>query len=397
MKGFHKGIRRFCTIIAGLVFFGAGMLKLMDPVGAGLVVDEYFKFFHIPWMCPASKGVGVATALVETLTGAALLAGVWRKVVAIVTSILTLGFTVLTLILVIFNPEMDCGCFGEAVHLTHMQTFLKNIALCAVCAVAFLPFRDFSETRKAKAAVFCIVAASVLAFTVYSTASLPLVDFSEFAPGTELAGDDSAENIADGLTVNAENDSREQFYVIYEKNGQEGAFTLDKLPDSTWTFVRAEKISTTVSDYNQSSPLLYISDSEGEYRNELLTEGKVMVLSVYDARRFRNAEKAQAFLKDAREAGFNAIAVSREEMPELGSYLSDYKKVITLNRSNGGATFIDDGEIIRKWPSRALPDSKELSKLMSRNSAETMVSSTAGGRIAFQGFILYSLALLLIL
>ncbi len=393
MKGFHKGARRFCTVLIGLVFFGAGMLKLMDPVGAGLVVDEYFKFFQMPWLAFSSKAVGVALALLETLVGAALLAGVWRKVVAAAAGIMTIGFTILTLILVIFNPEMDCGCFGEAVHLTHWQTFLKNIALCILCAVAFLPFRDFAENRKAKVIGFGIVAVSVIIFTIWSLVSLPLVDFSEFAPGTELVSEADEED----SSSDEESDTHEQYYVIYEKNGQEGAFTLDKLPDSTWTFVRAEKISTTIPDYAGSSPVFFISDINGEYRNELLTEGKVMVLSVHDAKRFKAVDKAGEFLDNARAAGFSAYAVSREIIPGFDSFTSDYKKVITLNRSNGGVTFIDNGEIVRKWPARALPDGGELEKLYAKDSTETMITNTSRGRITFQGFILYSLALLLIL
>ena len=75
MKGFHLGLRRLCSILLGLVFFIAGMLKLMDPVGAGLVVEEYFEFFHLGWLAFASKWLAVILALVETLTGAALIAG----------------------------------------------------------------------------------------------------------------------------------------------------------------------------------------------------------------------------------------------------------------------------------------------------------------------------------
>ena len=182
MKGFHIGLRRLCSVILGLVYFIAGMLKLMDPVGAGLVVDEYLKFFHLGGLAFASKTLGVAMALLETFLGAALIAGVWRKFVAGVTSILTLAFTALTLILVIFNPEMDCGCFGEAVHLTHMQTFLKNVALCVLCAGAFLPVRDYGRTRKSKLVAFWLVAVTVLLFTFMSLVSVPLMDFTEFAP-----------------------------------------------------------------------------------------------------------------------------------------------------------------------------------------------------------------------
>ena len=59
MKGFHLGLRRLCSILLGLVFFIAGMLKLMDPVGAGLVVEEYFEFFHLGWLAFASKWLAV--------------------------------------------------------------------------------------------------------------------------------------------------------------------------------------------------------------------------------------------------------------------------------------------------------------------------------------------------
>ncbi len=397
MKGFHLGLRRLCSILLGLVFFIAGMLKLMDPVGAGLVVEEYLEFLHFGWLAFAAKGLGVALALVETLTGAALIAGVWRKQTAAIASILTLGFTFLTLLLVIFNPEMDCGCFGEAVHLTHMQTFLKNLVLCLLCAGAFLPVRDYGRNRKSKVIAFCLVAVTVLLFTVMSLISVPLMDFTEFAPGASLAANGDEEYTDGGISLGGENDTKQEYFVIYEKNGQEGAFTLDNLPDSTWTFVRVENMETSISDYEKSMPVFYISDTDGNYYNDMLMDGKVMVLSIYDVPGFKDTGRAEQFLRDAEVAGFTAIAVAREPVPELNAYLSDFKKIITFNRSNGGATYLADGEIICKWPVRRLPDSEELSKVAARNPMEQLVGRSSRRRIAFQGVVLYSLALLLIL
>ena len=112
-------IRKICSILIGIVFFIAGISKLMDPVGAGLVVGEYFKFFHLGFLNFASQGVGVTMALLETLMGAALITSVFRKLTAILSSVMTAFFTLLTLILLIFNPPMDCGCFGEVVELSH--------------------------------------------------------------------------------------------------------------------------------------------------------------------------------------------------------------------------------------------------------------------------------------
>ena len=388
MKGFHKGIRRFCSVLLGLVYFIAGMLKLMDPVGSGLVVDGYLDFLHLDFLSSLSKAIGVAMALFETLVGAALLARVWRKQVAVITSFLTAGFTLLTLQLVIFNPEMDCGCFGEAVHLSHWQTFIKNLVLCLLCTIAFLPARDYGRNTKSKVVAFAMVTAVVLLFTFHSLISIPLMDFTEFAPGVSLKAYDDEDELSPG---------EKEYYVIYEKNGQEGSFTLDNLPDSTWTFVRVDEAGSAVPGGSSEIPTFYISDSEGRYRDDLLTEGRVMVLSVYDVPGYDRLAQAELFLREAEQAGFTTLVVAREPIPGIDTYISDYKKILTLNRSNGGATYLDDGEIICKWPALRLPDAENLAKAASRNPLEQLVERSSRRRIAFQGVVLYSLAVLLIL
>ena len=214
---------------------------------------------------------------------------------------------------------------------------------------------------------------------------------------TPLAADADEEFVDSGISLGGENDTKQEYYVIYEKNGQEGAFTLDNLPDSTWTFVRVENLETSISDYEQSVPVFYISDSDGNYHNELLTEGKVMVLSIYDVPGFKDMARAEQLLRDAEAAGFTALAVAREPIPGIETFTSDYKKIITLNRSNGGVTYLDDGEIICKWPARRIPDAEGLEEVYSRNSLEQFVERSSRRRIAFQGVVLYSLAILLIL
>ena len=65
------------AIIIGIVFLLAGLFKLLDPVGAGLVVEEYFRFLHLGFLMPAAKVTGVTLALGESLIGAALISGIW--------------------------------------------------------------------------------------------------------------------------------------------------------------------------------------------------------------------------------------------------------------------------------------------------------------------------------
>ena len=74
--------RRSCAWIVGLVYFISGILKLIDPTGSGLVVEEYFHFLHLGFLLPFAKASGTAFAFLEVTLGAALLTGVWRKIIA---------------------------------------------------------------------------------------------------------------------------------------------------------------------------------------------------------------------------------------------------------------------------------------------------------------------------
>ena len=394
-------MKRFCGFVTGFVFFLSGIVKLLDPVGAGLVMDGYFDFLHLGFMAPASKFFGVAFALAETIIGTGLITGVWRKTVALSAIILQGFFTLLTLLLVIFNPEMDCGCFGEAIHLTHMQTFIKNIILCILLAAYFFPSSQLGENKKRKYASFALVTASVLAFTAYSLMYIPLIDFTDFKPAAALmAGEGSG------------GDSYESVF-IYEKDGERQSFTIDHLPDSTWTFVDTETVMIESED--NASVNLSIRDAYGDYHDGIAAEGKIMIVSVYDIdRKAGRWGQTAHFLSNAEKAGFTSLLLVRstqEEFEEAVSclapqvaevlrrhlYFSDYKELISMNRSNGGATFFCDGYLIRKWARRALPDMKNLEELVEADETEALIERSTNGDLTFQGFLLYVFAVMLLL
>ena len=245
IKSLKYRTRRFCAFIIGAVFLLAGMFKLLDPVGAGLVMEEYFRFLHITFMMPAAKALSVAMAIFESILGAALITGVWRRPVAIVATVLISVFSVLTFVMALTKSEFDCGCFGEVIHLSSWQTFFKNLILLALALVAFVPYRNLGSNKRRKFVSFSIVAVSVTAFAIYSLSTLPMWDFTSFAPGSELVAA-AAEGQA-GET--AEDDFIATF--IYEKDGRQGAFSLDRLPDSTWTFVRTERSFVSLQTFPQ--------------------------------------------------------------------------------------------------------------------------------------------------
>ena len=106
---FHRGIRRFCSIVIGAVFLLSALLKLMDPVGTGLIVKEYLNFFHIGFLSGLSDFIGSFLAFIEAAVAVLMMFGVFRRFTALFSGVVILSFTILTLILLIFNPEMECG------------------------------------------------------------------------------------------------------------------------------------------------------------------------------------------------------------------------------------------------------------------------------------------------
>ena len=388
MKKAYHSLRRFCAILIGLVFFASGLLKLLDPVGTGLIVSEYFKFFHTDFLQGASKAFGMALSLVEAITGAALLTGVFRKTTAIVTSILILFFTGITVILWMANPVMDCGCFGEAIHLTHAQTLIKNLILLALALIAFLPFQNFGVPRQGKYVAFALAVPSLVFALWYNHRHLPMIDFTEFAPGVELfASLDNDYQAMDGKVPT----------FIYERDGQRGSFSLDNLPDSTWTFVAVDTLSRSGLYKSESKPVLSFRDAEGTYQDELAVLGKVMVFSVYDPAK-ADWDRIRSQAAEARDKGATPLilAVPGENTPEDVCY-ADYKPLITLNRANGGATYFDDGELVAKWSPRDVPEGSGLKDFLERDPVDASTEFTVQRRIKAQGFGLYLLALLMLL
>lgn len=394
MKRGYNVFRRFCAFVLGAVFLISGILKLMDPVGSEFIMKSYFSFLHIGFMDFSAKFFGVAFALTEAVLGAALMSGVWRKVVGIAVVALTTFFTLLTLVLLVFNPVMDCGCFGEAIHLTHLQTFVKNVILCALCCGAFIPMRELDRPVKVKYVSFALTACSLVALLIYSLVALPLKDYTAFHPGAMLqaAADEQYKDFSDPE-------------FIYEKDGVTQAFSLDALPDSSWNFVD----SRIRQDDFAAGTVLTLTDDAGEYCDSLATKGNVLVVSAYRKLSAGRIEGIESLVADARAVGLTPIVlVPSDDVLTAASekhaaledglvYYSDYKTLATLNRSNGGATWISDGQIVRKWSYTLRPSSEKLSAALAEDPTALALETQSKGSLALQSFLLYIFAVLLLL
>ena len=325
-------LRGLCRVLFALTFILSGVLKLLDPVGTGLIVHEYLSFMHLDFLDSGAIVLGIALATLEFLIGICVLSGLRLRIVAWVALILTAFFTVLTFYLMRFNPISDCGCFGEAIHLTNTQTFIKNVVLLVLAILIFLGRKRATRVAPAPLewvfiALFALVGLSV---ALRALATIPQVDFTAYSVGSSL--DELAQ----------ENQARFETTFIYTKDGHTEEFTLDNLPDDSWTYLDSKTVQLGGS--TRMAQVDFTLDQ---------MEGPVLAISVHhpDALRAENVERIEAFRTAALAAGIQPVTYGPTETYET----ADWKSLLTLNRSNGGAVYFNDGTIVAKWANSELP------------------------------------------
>ena len=325
-------LRGLCRVLFALTFIFSGVLKLLDPVGTGLIVHEYLSFMHLDFLDSGAIVLGIALATLEFLIGICVLSGLRFRIVAWVALILTAFFTVLTFYLMRFNPISDCGCFGEAIHLTNTQTFIKNVVLLVLAILIFLGRKRATRVAPAPLewvfiALFALVGLSV---ALRALATIPQVDFTAYSVGSSL--DELAQ----------ENQARFETTFIYTKDGHTEEFTLDNLPDDSWTYLDSKTVQLGGS--TRMAQVDFTLDQ---------MEGPVLAISVHhpDALRAENVERIEAFRTAALAAGIQPVTYGPTETYET----ADWKSLLTLNRSNGGAVYFNDGTIVAKWANSELP------------------------------------------
>ena len=131
-----KILRFAARIIIGLVFIFSGVVKAIDPLGSAYKFHDYFQAFNLGFL-NLSLPLAILLCTAEFISGFSVLTGFRQKTGMWVVLILLAIFTPLTFILALTNPVSDCGCFGDAIHLTNWQTFGKNIMLYCFLIVLF--------------------------------------------------------------------------------------------------------------------------------------------------------------------------------------------------------------------------------------------------------------------
>lgn len=323
--------KKCSSITVGLLYVVSGLLKVMDPVGIGLIVEAYFRFMHLPESALVAKILGVVLGALETAVGFAAVFCVSPMITRWIMLGMQSSFTILSLALVIWNPQMHCGCFGEAIHLTHWQTFIKNIVLMGMLWFAYFPLLEATMTKMWQYIAFAFSIILMAGFAVYSWYYIPIIDFTDYKIGTEIVEQRDYWELSE-----EERNARATIPMLGADDkpnpdltkGEWAIISLYDLPEANVLFWTRYMVNFRMLKKQGYGVLVLTSTPESQMNEKIL---------MFAERPFLCPEKT---LEEMREA----------------LYLTSKTTAISLNRNNGGVTFLTDGVITRKRVAKDYPE-----------------------------------------
>src|SRR5882672_10190987 len=181
----QKFFDQFSRYFVGALFIFSGLIKLNDPIGTQIKMEEYFEvfaddfgsFFHyfIPW----ALEIGMVMIVLELALGAAILIYYKMRQTTWILLGLMVFFTFLTFYSAYFNKVTDCGCFGDAIKLTPWESFWKDVILMVFVSHLVWHRKRYTpvlRTREGHAVVLATVMLSLF-LGIYAIRHLPFIDF----------------------------------------------------------------------------------------------------------------------------------------------------------------------------------------------------------------------------
>jgi uncharacterized membrane protein YphA (DoxX/SURF4 family) len=365
---FNKIIDQFSRFFVGGLFIFSGLIKLNDPIGTEIKLEEYFEVFaqdfgsafhyFIPW----ALEIGMLMIVLELALGVAILI-YWRmNLTAWVLLALMVFFTFLTFYSAYFNKVTDCGCFGDAIKLTPWESFTKDVVLMVFVLHLFWHRKKYIpvlRTREGHATVLFTVAICIF-LGVYAIRHLPFIDFRAYRVGNNIP----QQMIAPEQPI---------IEYVFQKDGRE--ITSDKyLTEEGVTYVSSrvlneDKIKPNITDYA-------VVSSEGEDKTQYTFEGARLLIVIYDVHKAstQNSSAIRELTKalDGKVDCFVLTSSSSEAMEAFRHehqlavpyYFSDATVLKTIIRSNPGIALWKEGTVLGNWHHNNIPPAAEILRLL---------------------------------
>jgi len=366
MQRFFDQASRF--IVGGLFIF-SGLIKLNDPIGTAIKMEEYFEVFvedfgsvfhyFIPW----SLEISMIMIVMELALGVAILVRYRMRTTAWVLLALMLFFTFLTFYSAYFNKVTDCGCFGDAIKLTPWESFWKDVVLMAFVFHLFWYRKNYTSNLRTLEGHSVIVATVVVSLFVgiYAIQHLPFIDFRAYKVGNSIPEQMKPEE-------------QPIIEYVFEKDGKEVRSQKFLSAEEGYNYKNAkvlneDKIKAKITDYVVYTP-------EGEDLTQATFSGPKLLLVIVDVRKAsaKNMAAIRSLTEDL-DGKVDCLILTSSSAEQVEAFrhenqlgvpyaFADATVLKTIIRSNPGIALWRDGVVLGNWHHNDTPDIQQVLELI---------------------------------
>jgi len=354
--------------VGGLFIF-SGIVKINDPVGMKIKLQEYFEvfaadftsLFHI--LIPAAMVIGIFLIILEVLLGIAVLINYRMNISVWILLVLIVFFTFLTFYSAYFNKVTDCGCFGDAIPLTPWESFYKDAILIVMIGYLFWRRNIYVPIINLRKGNIVIGAAAGIALFigVYAIAHLPFIDFRAY-------------KIGDNIAVNMQPEEDPIFEYTFRKAGELVSSEKYLLAEDGFEYVdykikNPEKVTPKITDYN------VWNDDDGDYTEQSLTGSKLLLIIQEVGNSDIDEMNEIKILIESMEGKIEVIALTASDGASFENFRHHYQLAVpyyftdatvlkAMIRSDPGIMLLKDGTVLGKWHHNDVPDAEKILKLI---------------------------------
>ncbi len=362
-----KVVAQIARYLVGVVFIFSGLIKLNDPVGTQIKLEEYFEvfavdmpsfagFFHA--IAPFALYLSVFLCVAEVVLGVALLVRYKPKTTNFLLLLIIIFFSFLTFYSAYFNKVTDCGCFGDAIKLKPWTSFTKDLVLLVLIVIIIWYQRHIRPLPTAMVVAVATLGSLGLAF--YAITHLPPLDMLPYKVGNSIPD-------------NMKPSEPYRFEYLFEKDGKKYRF--DSFPeDSTYIYkdmitLNEEKARPKITDYR-------VWNDSTDYTQESFSGNKLIVIvknlkdintaafpAIRDlVRSLQGTDITGVIFTSAASSEIEGFLAGQEL--SVPYYFADGTVLKTISRSNPGLLLLSDGVVKGKWHYNDTPNAEEVKKLL---------------------------------
>src|ERR1700730_3407577 len=258
-------------ILVGLLFIFSGLIKANDPLGLSYKMQEFFEVWGWQGFNDYALPLSMVLISFEIIAGVAVLLGWQFKLFSWLLLLLILCFSFLTGYAVLSGKIKACGCFGDCIKLTSLDSFIKDLVLLGLIVFLFIFRKRVRPIFNTVTNLVILLLSAVFSFSLqwYVLKHLPIVDCLPYKSGNNILEKMKipAGAIPDSTVIS----------FVYRKNGKETEFTADKFPsdfsDSSYQFVkRYDKLVRKGNAEPAIKDFVLLAEDGTDFTQEFLNE-----------------------------------------------------------------------------------------------------------------------------